>query len=122
MISFIIMREEGIVIIEPAGALEGSDFERLTREVDAYVAEKGTVNGLIIHTREFPGWESFSAFTHHMKFVKNHHQKIKRVAVVTDSKFMSVAPNIANHFVSAEVKHFPYSDMDAAKEWIIEEA
>jgi len=55
-----------------------------------------------------------------MKFIKDHHEKVKRVAAVTDSKFMSIAPTIANHFVSAEVKHFPYADMDAAKQWIEE--
>jgi hypothetical protein len=55
-----------------------------------------------------------------MKFIKDHHKKIKRVAAVTDSKFMSIAPMIANHFVSAEVKHFDYTDMDAAKKWVRE--
>lgn len=120
MISFVILREEGIVVIEPSGALEQADFARLTREIDSYINDKGQMNGLIIHTKAFPGWESFEAFTHHMKFVKDHHQKVKRVAVVTDSKFMSLAPNIAYHFVSAEIKHFDYTGMDEAKEWILE--
>jgi hypothetical protein len=120
MISFKIMRADGIVIIEPSGALEQTDFERITKEIDAYINKKGYVNGIIIHTKDFPGWESFEAFTHHMKFIKDHHKKIKRVAAVTDSKFMSIAPMIANHFVSAEVKHFDYTDMDAAKKWVRE--
>ncbi|HUU50042.1 MAG TPA: STAS/SEC14 domain-containing protein [Nitrospinota bacterium] len=120
MISFEIMRAEGIVIIEPLGALEQTDFERLTKEIDAYINEKGYVNGIIIHTKDFPGWKSFGAFTHHMKFIKDHHKKIKRVAAVTDSKLMSIAPMIANHFVSAEVKQFDYADMDAAKKWVRE--
>ena len=120
MISFEIMKAEGIVIIEPSGALEQTDFEQLTKEIDAYINVQGYVNGIIIHTKDFPGWESFGAFTHHMKFIKDHHKKIKRVAAVTDSKFMSIAPMIAKHFVSAEVKHFNYADMDAAKKWIQE--
>jgi hypothetical protein len=118
MISFEIMKADGIVIIEPSGALEQTDFEKLTSEVDEYIKEKDYLNGIIIHTKDFPGWESFGAFTHHMKFIKDHHKKIKRVAAVTDSKFMSIAPMIAKHFVSAEVKHFDYADMDAAKKWI----
>ena len=120
MISFEIIKEDGIVVIEPSGTLEQADFERLTREIDAYINEKGFVNGIIIHTRNFPGWESFGAFTHHMKFIKDHHRKIKKVAAVTGSTFMSIAPKIANHFVSAEVKHFDYADMDAAKKWVKE--
>ena len=120
MISFEIMKAKGIVLIEPSGALEKTDFERLTKEIDAYISDQGYVNGIIIHTKDFPGWESFGAFTDHMKFIQDHHKKIKRVAAVTDSKFMSIAPMIANHFVSAEVKHFEYTDMDAAKKWIQE--
>jgi hypothetical protein len=120
MISFEIMRADGIVIIEPSGALEQTDFERLTKEIDAYINEKGCVNGIIIHTKDFPGWKSFGAFTHHMKFIKDHHKKIKRVAAVTDSKLRLIAPMIANHFVSAEVKQFDYADMDAAKKWVRE--
>jgi hypothetical protein len=120
MISFEIMKAKGIVLIEPSGALEKTDFERLTKEIDAYISDQSYVNGIIKHTKDFPGWESFGAFTHHMKFIKDHHKKIKRVAAVTDSKFMSIAPMIANHFVSAEVKHFEYTDLDAAKKWIQE--
>ena len=121
MISFEIMKAEGIVIIEPSGELEQTDFERLTREIDAYISDQGYINGIIIHTKDFPGWESFGAFTHHMKFIKEHHKQIKKVATVTDSKFFSIAPMIVNHFVSAEVKHFDYADMDAAKKWIQKE-
>jgi tRNA U38,U39,U40 pseudouridine synthase TruA len=76
------------------------------------------VNGIIIHTKAFPGWEDFSAFQHHMKFVKDHHRRIRRVAVVTDSKLGSIVPNIARHFVSADIKHFEYEDMESAKTWI----
>jgi len=120
MISFEIVKADGIVIIEPSGSLQQTDFDQLTVAVDAYINEKGYINGIIIHTKDFPGWDSFGAFTHHMKFIKDHHKKIKRVAAVTDSKFMSIAPMIANHFVSAEVKHFDYADMGTAKKWILE--
>ena len=118
MISFEILRDEGIVIIEPSGSLEKTDFERLTEKVDEYITEMGYINGMIIHTKDFPRWESFGAFMHHMQFIKDHHKKVKKVAAATDSKFMSIAPVIANHFVSAEVKHFDYADMETAKKWI----
>ncbi|UCH81814.1 MAG: STAS/SEC14 domain-containing protein [Nitrospiraceae bacterium] len=120
MISLKMNRGEGIVIIEPSGSLEITDFEQLTKEIDAYISDQGHVNGIIIYTKEFPGWESFGAFTHHMKFIKDRHKKVKKVAAVTDSKFMSIAPAIAKHFVSAEVKHFDYADMETAKKWIKE--
>ena len=122
MISFEILQYDGIVLIEPSGSLEKTDFDQLTREIDAYISDRGYVKGIIIHTREFPGWESFGAFISHVKFIKDHHKKVRRVAAVTDSKFMSIAPVIANHFVSAEVKHFDYADMETAKTWVKEAA
>jgi hypothetical protein len=118
MISVQILDTEGIVIIEPSGPLEQADFEKLTREVDAFIEEQGVLNGILIHTKSFPGWEDFSGFIQHLQFVKEHHRKIRRVAIVTDSKLLALAPALAGHFVSAELRQFDYQDMDNAKRWV----
>lgn len=120
MIDYTILDEEGIVILEPSGALQKSDFEKLAKDIDAHIEKHGDVNGLIIRAKEFPGWENFGAFSSHLSFVKEHHKKIRRVAIVTDSTLMTVIPNLAKHFVSAEVKHFDYDDMEAAQSWVSE--
>ena len=39
MISFELLRDEGILVVEPQGTLEASDFAALTREVDPYIEE-----------------------------------------------------------------------------------
>jgi hypothetical protein len=120
MIKYEIIRDQGIVIIEPLSALQKKDFEDLTKAIDEYIKEHGTVNGIMIHAKSFPGWENFGAFVHHIRFVKNHHKKVKRIAVLTDSKFLTVMPGIAKLFVSPEIKHFGYGQMDDAKKWIAE--
>ena len=118
MISFQIVRDEGIVIIEPSSPLEHSDFEKLRRKIDQYIDEKGNLKGILVHAKSFPGWENFAAFIDHIKFVKDHHRKIKRVAAVTDSKFLAIGPSIAKHFVAAEIKHFDFEEMEAARQWL----
>lgn len=118
MLIFELNRAEGILIVEPIGPLESADFEKLVQEVDPYISEKGELNGLMIYTKSFPGWDSFAAFLSHMKFVKNHHQKIRKVAAVTAGSFLSIMPQVVNHFVQAEVKHFDYQDKDAALQWL----
>ena len=118
MLNYELNRAESILIIEPAGPLESRDFERLVEEVDPYIAENGKLDGLMIYAKSFPGWDSFAAFLSHMKFVRNHHQKIKKIAAVTDSSFLSIMPQVANHFVQAEVRHFDYDDKDAALNWL----
>ena len=113
-----VMLDEKILVITPEGSLKTADFERLTEEVDPYIEAMGMLNGLMIYSESFPGWESFAALLSHMKFVKEHHHNIKKVAAVTDSGFLSILPQVANYFVQAEVKHFSYKDKNAALDWL----
>lgn len=113
-----VMLDEKILIITPEGSLKEADFETLAEEVDPFIEAMGTLNGLMIYSESFPGWENFAALLSHMKFVKGHHQKIKKVAAVTDSNFLSILPRVANHFVDAEVKHFAYKDKNVALDWL----
>ena len=99
MLKYELNRAESILIIMPHGPLKSSDFEKLVQEVDPYIKENGKLNGLMIYTKSFPGWDNFAAFLSHIKFVKNHHQKIKKIAAVTDSSFISILPQVANHFI-----------------------
>ena len=118
MLNYELNRVESILILKPMGPLESTDFEKLAREVDSYIIENGKLNGLMIYTKSFPGWDNFAAFLSHMKFVKNHHQKIKKIAAVTCRGFLSIMPQVANHFIQAEVRHFDYDDKDTALNWL----
>jgi len=118
MLHYQLNRAESILILKPIGPLESTDFEKLAREVDPYIIEKGTLNGLMIYAKSFPGWDNFAAFLSHIKFVKNHHQKIRKIAAVTGSGFLSIMPQVAKHFIQAEVRHFDYDDKDSALDWL----
>ena len=118
MLHYELNRAESILILKPKGPLESTDFEKLAREVDPYILEKGTLNGLMIYAKSFPGWDNFAAFLSHIKFVKNHHQKIRKIAAVTGSGFLSIMPQVAKHFIQAEVRHFDYDDKDSALDWL----
>ena len=82
--------------------------------MDAYLADHSNIHGLLIHAKAFPGWESFAGFVAHIRFVKDHHQKVERVALVTDSPIARVAEALANHFTAAEIKYFPFADFETA--------
>lgn len=113
-------REAGIAILQPKGALSAEDFDAAASIIDPYLEEHGELRGLIIRTKQFPGWESFGSLVRHMKFVRNHHRRLSRVALVTDSESGRLAEKIAGHFVSAAVRHYPFSEFDSAKSWILE--
>ena len=112
------IESEGIAILEPDGELSESDFITAAKTIDPYIEKVGKLNGLIIYARSFPGWDSFASFITHMKFVKEHHKKVSRIAFVTNSQMGSIAENIASHFVSAEIKSFAFNELEASKKWI----
>ena len=118
MITHTLDKEHSILHLRPEGALEKTDFEGLAKVVDPYIKESGGLAGLIVEAPKFPGWSSFGAMVAHLKFVREHHRYIKKIAVVTDSAMGNVAEHLVSHFVSAEVRHFPANAVEAAKRWV----
>jgi len=118
MIDHELLHDDGILIVTPHGPLESSDFARLAEEIDPFIEEKGKLNGLMIYAESFPGWNDFAALVSHLKFVKNHHERIERIAAVTDSGFLSILPRVARHFVRANIRHFDRRDKKHALDWL----
>lgn len=118
MIQHELNSKKGILVLKPLGPLEAKDFAAICRETDAYIEKHGSLNGLMIVAKEFPGWEDVQGFVAHLQFVREHHKKIKKVAFVSDSQFFEFVPRIAEHFVSAEVKHFDSHNETSALEWL----
>ena len=111
-------QDAGIVTVTPSVPLNQNDFTLLASEVDPYIEKEGKLNGLIIQIESFPGWEDFAGLISHLKFVREHHKKIEKVAAVTDDKIVSIMPKIVDHFVNAKVKYFPYESLDEAILWV----
>ena len=118
MIEAELNREAGILTVQPQGTLEASDFERLRLLVDPYLQEHGALNGVLIFSPAFPGWEDFGAMLSHLYFIDDHQRKIRRVAAVGDSAMVSLLPKLADWFVDAEVRSFDYAERDVAEAWL----
>jgi len=110
-----------ILYLRPKSALEQGDFVQLAKTVDPYIQETGGLSGLIIEVPKFPGWENLGAMAAHFRFVRDHHKHIKKIGLVTDSALGNVAEHLTSHFVSAEIRHFPAGELEAAKRWILGE-
>jgi len=118
MLNYELLHDEGILVLHPEGPLEAADFTSLARQVDTYLAGHGKLRGVLIHAKSFPGWKDFAAMLAHLKFLKDHLQRIEKVAVVADGAIASIMPNIANHFIRAQVQHFDFPREDAAWDWL----
>lgn len=118
MLTVEINKQLKTALLTPDGTLSRVDFESAARIIDPFIAEHGNLNGIVIYSELFPGWDSFAGMIAHFKFVKNHHKYLRRVALVTDSKLGDFAEKIAVHFVEAEIRHFEYDDLHEAENWI----
>lgn len=118
MISYDMRLDDGILVIHPEEPLEAADFTALADRVDTYLAQHGKLRGVLITAKSFPGWKDFGALLAHLKFVKEHHKLIEKVAVVADGAVAHIMPNLASHFLQAQMEHFDLADQDAAWDWL----
>jgi N-acetylglucosamine kinase-like BadF-type ATPase len=108
-----------ILHLRPKAALQKEDFAQLAKIVDPHIEKTGDLAGLILEAAKFPGWDSFGALAAHLRFVRDHHKRVKKIAIVTDSAMGNVGEKLASHFVAAEIKHFAAGQTEAAKQWIL---
>src|SRR6185436_696339 len=109
---------QSVLHLRPNSALSKGDFEQIAKTVDPHIEKKGPLAGIIIEFSAFPGWDSLGAMAAHLRFVRDHHKQVRKIAVVTDAKLGAVAEKLASHFVAATIKHSPAGQADAATQWI----
>jgi SpoIIAA-like len=119
MIEYNLDTEHSILLVQPKSAIEKDDFVRLAKAVDPHIEATGGLAGRIIETPSFPGWKNLGAMVNQFRFVREHHKRIKRIGVVTDSALGNVAEHLTSHSVKAEVRHFPAGQIEAARQWIM---
>ncbi len=118
MLNITTNEQDFTVTLEPKEALSEEDFINAKKVIDPFIEKHKKLHGVIIYTKDFPGWDSFTALLGHLKFIKDHHKKVCCIAFVTDSLIGEFSEHITSHFVSAKVKSFPFNALDEAKKWI----
>jgi hypothetical protein len=115
MIEYRLDTANSILYLRPKSALTVADFAQLATTVDPYIEAHGDLAGILIEVSAFPGWDSLGAMAAHFRFVRDHHKRIRKIAVVTDAALGTVAEKLASHFVSATIRHFPAGQREAAQ-------
>ncbi len=118
MLDYSLDKTSGILALEPKGPLTVDDFKRLTADVDGYLADHDNLTGILLTVAHIPGWESFAALVEHMRFARDHHKRISRVAVLTDNSLLKIPPQIAMHFAHPEFRVFASGDRAGAIYWL----
>lgn len=106
------------LILEPSGPLAEADFAALAARFEARAAA-GPVN-LVINAAAFPGWTDFAAFASHLGFIRDHQRRVEKIALVSDSRLLDLAPRVADLVLAADIRHFPADALAAALAWAAE--
>lgn len=112
-----LLEAQRVLVLHPRHELQAADFERVAREIDPFIERVGGLAGVVIIAQEFPGWDDFAAFAAHFRFVREHRRQVRRVALVTCSRFLAVLPRLAQLFVAAEVRRFTFEQHAEALAW-----
>lgn len=83
-----------------AGTSTAGCFAALTATTPCSV-EHQTLDGMLGHAQNFPGWESSAGLSAPLNLIRGHHREIVCIALVTGSILGTVAPAPAKHVVSA---------------------
>jgi hypothetical protein len=90
-----LLPDVGVLVVEANGPLSATDFESIALTVDPFIEAHGKLHGIVIHAPHFPGWENLSAFTRHLRFVKDHFRYVERVALSVDGRLAELGPKLA---------------------------
>jgi len=113
-----ILPDSGVLVIEPQQRLGIEDFDAIELTVDSWLeSHDGELRGIVIHSRDFPGWESIGAFFRHVRFLRDHQNRVHRIAVAANSRIAEIARKLGERLLEAEVKHFDYDAFDEALAW-----
>ncbi|MFD8544504.1 STAS/SEC14 domain-containing protein [Streptomyces sp. NPDC059649] len=116
-ISHRLLTESQVLVVEVESPLRTADFDALALTADDWLNTHDELAGVVFHAREFPGWENIGSMIRHVRFVRDHHRKVRKIALAADSKVASLVPQLAKHFVQADIRRFGYDELDAALAW-----
>ena len=107
-----------VLWVRPEGPITRDDVATLTRTADDYLAGHSKIAGVMVETRTFPGFASVGAFADYARFIADHHARVRRLALVTDSALAPIAEFMANHVVGVAMRHYPFAEGAAALAWL----
>ena len=98
--------------------LKADDFRHIAPQIDALIGQYGRIR-LLIDASGFHGWENIDAFEHHAGFVKNHQQKVERIAVIAAHDWQHWLIGAVRIFLHPEARAYDENHESEALQWIV---
>jgi hypothetical protein len=94
------------------------DFQQITPDVDSFISQHGKIK-LLVDVSNFHGWSNAAALLRHIRFVKDHHQKVERIAVVGARNWQHWVIGVVRVIAHPEVRAYDKSQQSEALRWIV---
>lgn len=108
---------DNTVELKPKGKINAEDVGQLTEMADALLQRHKEIKVLIIAT-DFQGWEDAAALEAHLSFVKAHHEKVAKLALIPGHLWQEGLATFMKMFLHPEIKLFDADHIPDAKTWL----
>jgi len=98
--------------------LQAGDFRQIAPQVDSLISQHGKIR-LLIDASGFKGWENIAAFENHAGFVKNHQQRVERIAVMVSHDWQHWLIGAVRIFLHPDVRAYDKNQESEALQWIV---
>lgn len=105
--------------VQPSGKLDESDIRKIGTEADRLIKEHGNIK-VLVDASDFNGWADMDTAKKHFKFVRDHHEKVERIALVAGHAWQHWLAGVMSHFVHPEIRVFHKGDTSAATDWLLQ--
>ena len=69
------------------------DFEGLAKAIDPYIEKAGGLAAVVVEAPKFPAWDSFGALAAHLRFVRDHHKRIRKLLTELEGISLDITEN-----------------------------
>ncbi len=108
--------DSNVIEIRVSGKLSREDYEVFVPEIEALIAQHGTVR-ILFDMHDFHGWET-AALWEDIKFDWKHYRDIERIAMIGESAWEKGMAKFCIPFTKAKIRYFDRQEEAAAREWI----
>jgi hypothetical protein len=99
-----------------SGKVTGADYQQFLDALGERLGPANTVS-LVLELSDFEFYGDFEAARKDLKFGFGAYKHMRRAAFVGDQKWIEWFARLIGPFTSAEEKHFPAGEIEAAYQW-----
>jgi hypothetical protein len=106
-----------VLIVEPKAPVGARDFLELDRAIYPWTATYGRLRAFVLVAPIATGLRGISGALQHIRFIGDYHPEVKRVAFVTNRRFLETVCLLVPQGCLADIRFFSTSQMKEALVW-----